>query len=74
VFQRYEIGAVPPVVEMSIDPFVCPAQETSTCVSDNSRTFGSCKIVTEVVASHPFTSVTVTENVPADKLERSSVV
>ena len=64
VFHRYEIGAVPPVVEMSIDPFVCPAQVTSTCVSDNTRTFGPYIIVIVPVSVQPFASVTTLVYVP----------
>ena len=68
------MGSVPLVTVTSIDPLDCPWQFTSVCVCVNCKLFVFAVIVVLFVEVQPFTSVMITEYVPAVKFERSSVV
>ena len=65
LLHAYVYGAVPPVTVKFIEPVLFPKHNTFTCVVVKAKPACGCVIITDVVSTHPFASVTVTPYQPA---------
>ena len=64
LLHKYENGAVPPLTVRLIAPLLLPVHVTATGVADKPSIVPDSLTVAEVVFTHPYKSVTVTEYVP----------